>query len=271
MHQLATSFTNPFASPFQCCAVEFVKSITHDKIGLTKEEYETQMRDGVSVTLCPVEIPDALSENERRYDAISQKYVPLVNLTQHSVTNFHIPHDLFSFSFYCLVLCEKWFFAVCTLLWPRQARESPIRCAERFETVLVPRFYMCDCQFVPTCYCCADTGLPTSPVFCVSSGISISKCAFFRLGPHTPSLKACLSPLPLFYLLLRADSQYSYTEMQNRPICIFPKPNWLEIDFASCTGWVSPPYQRQRKLAWAKQLTHLPCSVVHVFSYRTRT
>ncbi|VDK47952.1 unnamed protein product [Taenia asiatica] len=56
-----------------CCAVEFIKNLDYASLGLTKEEFEHQMRDGVPVTLCPADIPDALSDTKRRYTAISQK------------------------------------------------------------------------------------------------------------------------------------------------------------------------------------------------------
>ncbi|EUB64701.1 Rab5 GDP/GTP exchange factor [Echinococcus granulosus] len=56
-----------------CCAVEFIKNLNYASLGLTKEEFEQQMRDGVPVTLCPVDIPDALSDAKRRYNAINQK------------------------------------------------------------------------------------------------------------------------------------------------------------------------------------------------------
>ncbi|KAL5111880.1 Rab5 GDP/GTP exchange factor [Taenia crassiceps] len=56
-----------------CCAVEFIKNLNYASLGMTKEEFEQQMRDGVPVTLCPADIPDALSDAKRRYTAISQK------------------------------------------------------------------------------------------------------------------------------------------------------------------------------------------------------
>ncbi|VDK85952.1 unnamed protein product [Dibothriocephalus latus] len=64
-------FTNPDIN--RCCAVTFITDLTHASLGMSKEEFDTQMRDGVSVTLCPVEIPGALFENESRYRRISDK------------------------------------------------------------------------------------------------------------------------------------------------------------------------------------------------------
>ncbi|KAL7063602.1 hypothetical protein AAHC03_01808 [Spirometra sp. Aus1] len=56
-----------------CCAVTFITDLTHVSLGMSKEDFDTQMRDGVSVTLCPVEIPGALFENESRYRRIGEK------------------------------------------------------------------------------------------------------------------------------------------------------------------------------------------------------
>uniref|UniRef100_A0A183S928 VPS9 domain-containing protein n=1 Tax=Schistocephalus solidus TaxID=70667 RepID=A0A183S928_SCHSO len=56
-----------------CCAVTFITDLTHASLGMSKEEFDSQMRDGVSVTLCPVEIPGALFENESRYQRIGEK------------------------------------------------------------------------------------------------------------------------------------------------------------------------------------------------------
>ena len=57
----------------QCGAVEFIKKLTPASLGLTKAEFEKLMHDGIPVTLCPADIPDALADVKQRYSAISQK------------------------------------------------------------------------------------------------------------------------------------------------------------------------------------------------------
>lgn len=64
--------------------MEFIKALTPKCLRMTQEEYDAQMRDGVSVTFCPVDIPNALAESERRYDAINQKYAINIIFTRFS-------------------------------------------------------------------------------------------------------------------------------------------------------------------------------------------
>ncbi|KAM7541114.1 hypothetical protein Aperf_G00000038733 [Anoplocephala perfoliata] len=56
-----------------CGAVEFIKHLNHESLGMTEDEFEEQMRNGIPVTLLPADASDALVENKRRYAAIGQK------------------------------------------------------------------------------------------------------------------------------------------------------------------------------------------------------
>lgn len=53
--------------------MEFIKNLNHKSLGMTEEEFEEQMRNGIPVTLRPADAPDAFVDTKRRYAAIGQK------------------------------------------------------------------------------------------------------------------------------------------------------------------------------------------------------
>lgn len=56
-----------------CCAVEFIKKLNHESLGMTEQEFEQQMRDGIPVALHSADAPDVLADTKGRYAAIGQK------------------------------------------------------------------------------------------------------------------------------------------------------------------------------------------------------